>query len=519
MHGGWGGSGTVVCVENGRALVITNRHVVEKGDGNATIRFPSGRVAEGQLLASGQQVATDKFGVDLAAIMIPADAQTPCVPIAQGSVSQGDKICQIGYGGGQFQRRTGAVVGYRHTQPYNLVVSFQVISGDSGSGVFSLKEKALAGVIWGGIAWNGSTWETQAVAHNQVARFYYACLPIFRQRPIFGPRQPRPPSGGGIPPMTPNEPGTPIQPPAQPPAVQPPAQQPPAADPFAELAKLRKDLEEKLAAMESRHGESTMTLAGKAAALAKDLAALQAQHGTGLKTTEDKIKAATDAIARLRALTDSEHRQLQGDLGVVADTAAKIPGLESKIGEVTGKLGDVGSKVGDLLTKAPELAGKIAAVAETVAAVDAKVAPLLSAVPGWGTLAGIGLGGAGLLSGGLALALRKKSKSSPTPSPDYTPGLSGLLDLLRQRNQQPATVPGSGGPSQQAPAAPSTPAPLPEMTRFVGYDKPDPWAAALQESAEIYKRENPSSTAADMILARAEKILGGKLAGAKGKQS
>ena len=51
------------------------------------------------------------------------------------------------------------------------------------------------------------------------------------------------------------------------------------------------------------------------------------------------------------------------------------------------------------------------------------------------------------------------------------------------------------------------------QTQFVPYATTDPWADALRESLEIYKREHPQSSAPDLILARAEKLYAGKTAG------
>jgi len=249
MQGGYGGSGTVIHVDpqQGAAMVLTNKHVVEKGNGIAIVTFPSGHEFEGEV------IGYDKTGADLAAIAIPADASTPFVPVAKSYPLKGTGICQVGYGGGQMQRRSGFIAGYRERSPhYNLMLSFQVISGDSGSGVFILKTKELCGVVWGGPDYDNSGYfEPQAVTLVNIHRFVDACLPRLcpprrgSPRPPSGARPPsgvRPPSGNG-PPIIEVPPGSPGQPtqPVQPPAVTPPERTGPVIDRIRD--EIKKELE------------------------------------------------------------------------------------------------------------------------------------------------------------------------------------------------------------------------------------------------------------------------------------
>ena len=163
----------MVWVDGGAGMVLTNRHVVSAGDGTATITFANGREVEGTVLAS------DKTGADLATIAIPADDGTPFIGLAPRYPAQGEPICQVGWGGMQtMQKRTGVILGYREADRYHMMLSFRVIPGDSGSGVFLLREKQLVGIVWGWNNWGSGPMEPLAVTLVNAHRFVEACKPL-----------------------------------------------------------------------------------------------------------------------------------------------------------------------------------------------------------------------------------------------------------------------------------------------------------------------------------------------------
>lgn len=227
---GSSGSGTIIHVENGEALVVTCKHVVSRPS-SITVSYYN------KFSVKGEYLAHDQYA-DLAFVVIKADSTTPFVPVAKSRVTVGTPIHQAGYPGGQGPvKRFAKVFGYTGRQAngnYDLRISFASRPGDSGSGVFNPAEKGLCGVVWGG---DGR--EAIAVEQYDIKRFYETCLPIFRRRP----RNP------GVPPSQP--PGTPVQPPVGPPGSEPPVSPPaaPETKPGALEAALKKlkEIEEALA--------------------------------------------------------------------------------------------------------------------------------------------------------------------------------------------------------------------------------------------------------------------------------
>ena len=222
--GNVGGSGTVVYVdiERGTGLVLTNRHVVaESRDGKAKVRFPTGVEIDGQV------VACDKAGGDLATISIAADGSTPFIPLADDNPKQGTLICQVGYGGGQMQKRTGAVAGYVKSDQWIMVMPFHVIPGDSGSGVFDMKTKRLVAVINSFVV-GSPRQEGHAVTLDNASRFVCACQPLLPWRRMIqgqmgkGQTSPQPQQPPQLPPQSFYQPQYPPQ--QQPPPI---AQVPP----------------------------------------------------------------------------------------------------------------------------------------------------------------------------------------------------------------------------------------------------------------------------------------------------
>lgn len=201
----WGGSGTVVLVEDGYAYVLTCKHVAQ---GARTIQ------ANGQPC---EQVAIDKTA-DLAVIKFQA-ASHAAVPVAERQPVMGARISQVGYGGGKLQRRAGSILRFDFFNgAKDIILSFQVIPGDSGSGVF--EGRTLVGVVWG---YTSQPTAYRAVDWSNIKAFTDTCLPR-RKKPAQPPSQP-PPTNPGAPgapgergpqgpqgePGKPGEPGAPGQ--------------------------------------------------------------------------------------------------------------------------------------------------------------------------------------------------------------------------------------------------------------------------------------------------------------------
>lgn len=184
------GSGTVVRIgqADGIGVVLTNRHVVE-GSSRFTLIFAAGQRVEASVLA----VSASR---DLALLTFAAAAGTVALPLAAEAPRSGAAIYQVGYPLGRRTSRVGTILGYRPGHPpapNHLLVSFNVVPGDSGSGVILAKERALCGVIWGYVSYDAAglgARENSAVELRDVAAFVEACLPRLRK---LGPAPVRPP--------------------------------------------------------------------------------------------------------------------------------------------------------------------------------------------------------------------------------------------------------------------------------------------------------------------------------------
>lgn len=153
--GGPGGSGTVCNLDDkaGVCHVITCRHVVANGAiFPITVKLSNGTEVPARFLGYHPD------GFDLCILEIAAPGVPMWVPISQAPIYQRQGVVQVGYGVnatrlGKINQRTGNVTGYdtRSGKPGgNYVLSFELISGDSGSGIFDPDQKALVGVGWGG---------------------------------------------------------------------------------------------------------------------------------------------------------------------------------------------------------------------------------------------------------------------------------------------------------------------------------------------------------------------------------
>ena len=236
MVSGAGGSGTVIEIENGSGLVITNRHVAGRDGARATLNFPDGKRVAAETIA----VSSD---ADLAALDFAADHNFPRVSLAEKTPTTSTAIYQVGYPMGQGPvQRSGhtAGMGSYSGRAYNLELRLASYFGDSGSGIFRQSDGRLVAVLWGGA--NGVSSVAVPV------EYCHGFLQKIRER-IKARREAR--RGG-----QPKNPAMPLPPPGFPqgpsmPSV-PPA--PPANDGL--LAKLKADLEIKIAAIHARSNEA-----------------------------------------------------------------------------------------------------------------------------------------------------------------------------------------------------------------------------------------------------------------------
>jgi hypothetical protein len=175
---GFGASGTCVDYDADarRALILTCKHLFEGYRGGAIgVRFPDGRQYTGAL------VGVDS-SADLAAVTITTGDRVPYTSIAAELPAHGAAVWQIGY-----PRGNGPHVNYGCVLDAQLTLSFPVISGDSGGGVFD-GNGSLIGVVWGFYnPRNG-----QAVGLPHIRRFVQTCWPRRGLQISIGPRDPLP---------------------------------------------------------------------------------------------------------------------------------------------------------------------------------------------------------------------------------------------------------------------------------------------------------------------------------------
>lgn len=207
-----GGSGTIVHVEGGKALVLTCRHVAE-AVGAARVTFNGGRTVK-----AAEEFFVDKDSADLAMFVIDVDDDVQAVDIADEDVQRGDEVVQIGYpNGGGIKGRTGTVQEVRPGK--QVLTSLQVATGDSGSGMF--RHGKLVGVI----AWNARPTQSDSREYNgmavcfpEVRRFVLACRGRLRERLKLPPLADATPKQ-----KVPETPNPAPMPPAAPPSVAGPA--------------------------------------------------------------------------------------------------------------------------------------------------------------------------------------------------------------------------------------------------------------------------------------------------------
>ncbi len=156
------GSGTPVHCEGGKTTVLTNAHVVPKGDAHKPIHvYVGGRKFKARYIDGSEVIQVDAttiktLGPDLA--LLEVDAELGHVEIADEAPSVGSQVWQFGYGGTRFDEgptvKGGLVREHKYAVPM-LSSSLPSVSGDSGSGLFNTRGE-LCGVTYGGSATLGN---------------------------------------------------------------------------------------------------------------------------------------------------------------------------------------------------------------------------------------------------------------------------------------------------------------------------------------------------------------------------
>lgn len=412
---------------------------------------------------------------DLAAIVVDADSTTPSVPIAQTHPVIGDQICQVGYPHGKMTKRVGMVNGYVATKEgvRLFVPSFNTDHGDSGSGIFLTRERALCGVVWGGDG------------RNAVGVEWKVCKSFVEEQCCFW-RRPQSPTG-----PAPVKPGPVLQAPVLPAVAS-------AHEKIAALeaklaaleARLKADLGQVGAKVDGLHGTmqtlpvKLADLEGKLTGLPDwgskilDLDAKLHGHGGKLGTIEDKIKGLADLDARLQG-----HG---GKLSTIEDKIKALPDLAA----LDSKLHGIGGKLEKLPLLSPE---KMAAVEGTIGKVAA-----LDGLVGWaGWMPAIAAGGA---TGGLSLLIPlamgafKLIRGAKARSDQSGPPQSGAAPP--QQTLVPTQM-----PLVQAGPVILTGPPTPQLTRvdhtYVPFQAQSPELEAMKQAMDEVVKRNPG--AVDLI--------------------
>jgi len=212
------GSGTVVEIRDGWAMVLTCRHLFSANGGHSG-PIIGGRVFVTEYKSSeaieGVVVGTAEPAIDLAAVAYPVTARTTATPLASTSTPAGSMVTQFGYPGNRTpadgpNMRTGQFKGASSSRM--LVFSFAPQGGDSGSGVFR-EDGTLLAVVSMRVGNPGREW-CEGHGAGEIANFYSTvCLPWFKKRHS-PPARPAPKPEPGRP-APPADPSPPVLPPQQ----------------------------------------------------------------------------------------------------------------------------------------------------------------------------------------------------------------------------------------------------------------------------------------------------------------
>lgn len=394
------GSGTVIAVEEGKAIVLTAHHVVGSAR-TVTVDFPF-RPVQGRVIANGG-------AIDLAAIEVDAPSWITCVPVADSPPPNGSHVTQVGFPhgwgpvtrSGQIHGTAGAIAGSQ-VNGY----SFDIQPGDSGSGAFN-DDGQLVGVCnWGG------TGQCLSVSVRDINAFIsQRCQPLF---PNLFKR---------------------LRHPANPPGTVPVTPIPPAPAPV-DLGGVHAKLDKILSAIEGQ-----APVGGKVAQALDGLQKQVQSHGGIVAALPDKIKSQLEALPnngpalqRIEQLAADAKNNAGAVLPQVkAALAAHAPEIKAALGEV-------------IAAEAPKL----------LAAAPAIGAGVLGGPPGWIAL---GLGGLATVLGGIG-AWNSRRKPVTVGSGNPITGGAGIdagtvLNLIRNelagRN---VTVNPSGAPVIQKAQSP-----------------------------------------------------------------
>lgn len=150
---GYAASGTCLRCENGKSLVVTNRHLFRYGEGDAAPYARPGVAVvveseDGKSLRGRLVLITSNGEPDLAACVV--EGVLPAAKLAAAEPAPGSEVRQWGRAARAFQPsrpvfKVGRVIPPRET---DFLSTIPMESGDSGCGVFAGDE--LVSVGWGG---------------------------------------------------------------------------------------------------------------------------------------------------------------------------------------------------------------------------------------------------------------------------------------------------------------------------------------------------------------------------------
>ena len=173
------GSGVCVGFKNGRAAVLTCRHVTGSQT-RAVITLADGRIANATVLR-------DEDGYDLVLCEFEIESVPGVALVAGEAPAKGERITLAGFGGGRWKELAGSVLGYvgpgvpggaqRSTRNgYELAITAESISGDSGGPIFNSKGETV-GILWGGPQQyqNGPMIHTQCASQPALRTFLTKC--------------------------------------------------------------------------------------------------------------------------------------------------------------------------------------------------------------------------------------------------------------------------------------------------------------------------------------------------------
>lgn len=448
----WGGSGTLVDVQGGKGLVITNKHVVNK-PADITVTWHNGYSVAGTFLAC-DSVA------DLGAVVIQCPDTTKAIPVATARPAVGQSIQQAGYPGPErvLIRRAGRIMAMNSRSGNAINLTLTVVSrhGDSGSGIFDPATKTLVGVLWGG---DGRS--SVAVEQADLHRFTNHCLGLLGRRP-------RTPT---VPPPAPVPPGVP---PSHPPGEVPPPVPLPPAGPSSPPAELPAELGRRLAGLESRLGELLAMEPGKRFEEIKG-------HLDKLQTILALAKTGVEEAKNAGLLSADRADKIAAKVALVDSVLAKIEGSGGKIDEIILALAPVlkgvassDGKLGQVLAKLPEIAATVGAGGKAWGLVD------------WLVALGAGVGGPlGLVLSGAAI-YRKFGRAAGATGAVVTDDLvRAIAGRLQPQPAQPAQVVVTQGP------------PLPQVVStvptFVPYESPSEELAAYKRAMAELAQKYPGA--------------------------